>query len=146
MAEPQDLARLMAEFGKTMRRRMCASMEQAGTTPSRARLLMALQFRGACKMNEVSAWLEVTPRNVTKLVDALEAEGLVAREPHPYDRRATMLRLTEAGRRVCQESARVDYGAAARLYERLTPAERGQLAQIIGKLLEGLREERPGGE
>jgi DNA-binding MarR family transcriptional regulator len=146
MIEPQDLARLMAEFGKTMRRRMCASMELAGTTPSRARLLMALQCHGGCKMNEVGAWLDVTPRNVTKLVDALEAEGLVAREPHPHDRRATVLRLTDAGRRVCQESARVDFSAAARLYERLTPAERGQLARIIGKLLEALREECPGGD
>ena len=96
--------------------------------------------------NEVSAWLEVTPRNVTKLVDALEAEGLVAREPHPQDRRATVLRLTEEGRRVCQESARADHGAAARLYARLTPAERGQLAPIIGKLLAALREECPGGD
>jgi DNA-binding MarR family transcriptional regulator len=38
-----------------------------------------------------------TPRNVTDLVDALEAAGLVARGPHPTDRRATLVRLTDAG-------------------------------------------------
>jgi DNA-binding MarR family transcriptional regulator len=148
MAEPQELARLVAEFGKAYKRRIWAEIERAGTTPSRARLLMVLQYQGECKMNQVSSWLEVTPRNVTKLVDALEAEGLVTREAHPHDRRATVLRLTPAGRQVCQESARADHCAAARVYECLTPDERRQMASIIGKLLEALREEcagAPGG-
>jgi DNA-binding MarR family transcriptional regulator len=41
----------------------------------------------------------VSPRTVTDLIDGLEARGLVARGPHPSDRRVTLLHLTEAGTR-----------------------------------------------
>jgi DNA-binding MarR family transcriptional regulator len=141
MAEPQELARLLAEFAKAYKRRLWAEVERAGTTPSRARLLLALQCQGSCKMNEVSAWLEVTPRNVTKLVDGLEAEGLVVREPHPNDRRATLLRLTDEGLRVCRESALADRAAVVWLFERLSPGERRNLARILHKLLDALESE-----
>ena len=87
MAEPEELARLIAEFGKAYTRLIWQEMERAGTTPARARLLGALHCQGTCKMSEISTRLGVTPRNVTKLVDGLESEGLVKRHPHPDDRR-----------------------------------------------------------
>jgi DNA-binding MarR family transcriptional regulator len=141
MTDPQELARLVAEFGKAFTRRMFAEVERAGTTPARARLLLALQCAGCCNMSEVGARLGVTPRNVTKLVDGLEAEGLVLREPHPTDRRATLLRLTDSGRLVCKESAMANHAAAARLYELLPPADRQHLARILRKLLDALQAE-----
>lgn len=144
MADPQELARLMAEFGKTYTRRIFAEMGRAGTTPARARLLMALQCPTGAKMSEVGARLGVTPRNVTKLVDGLEAEGLLKREPHPYDRRATLLRLTDKGRLVSRESMGANCSTAAKLYEQLSPAERQHLARILRKLLDALAA-APGG-
>jgi DNA-binding MarR family transcriptional regulator len=134
----QELARLMAEFGKAYRRRMCAEVAQAGTTPARARLLMALECSGSCKMRELGGQLGVTPRNVTKLVDGLEAEGLVRREGHPRDRRVTLVHLTEEGARVCRESTQANRAAAARLFEQLPPEDRQHLARILRKLLEAL--------
>jgi DNA-binding MarR family transcriptional regulator len=139
MIDSQELARLMAEFGKAYTRRIFSEMGRAGTTPARARLLMALQCPGGAKMSEIGVRLGVTPRNVTKLVDGLEGEGLLVREPHPHDRRATLLRLTDKGRWVGKESMGADFATAARLYEQLSPAERQQLARILRKLLEGLR-------
>ena len=43
--------------------------------------------------------LDVSPRNITGLVDALVATGFVTREPHPTDRRATLVSFTEHGAR-----------------------------------------------
>jgi DNA-binding MarR family transcriptional regulator len=139
MADAQELARLAAEFGKAYARWVLCEVSQAGTTPARARLLMALQCRGRCKMSELGAALDVTARNVTKLVDGLEAEGLVAREPHPSDRRVTLLRLTEKGLLVAKESMLASHEAAGRLYEQLPAADRQHLARILGNLLEALR-------
>ena len=68
-----------------------------GLTRARAELLWRLQRRGAMTQRELSDDLRCTPRNVTGLVDALERGGLVERRPHPTDRRATMVNLTEAG-------------------------------------------------
>jgi DNA-binding MarR family transcriptional regulator len=135
MVDAQELARLVAEFGKAYTRRIWAEMSRAGTTPARARLLAALQCQGSRKMNELGEELDVTPRNVTKLVDGLEAEGLVARKPHPTDRRATLVCLTDRGALVGKESALADYAAAAWLYQQLGPADRQHLARILRKLL-----------
>lgn len=43
--------------------------------------------------------LNVTLRNVTALVDALEKDGFVLRKDHPTDRRAIVLDLSEKGQR-----------------------------------------------
>lgn len=45
----------------------------------------------------VSQQLGFTPSTMTGLVDRLEEQGFLRREPHPSDRRATVLRLTRKG-------------------------------------------------
>ena len=46
----------------------------------------------------LSARLAADPPYVTLMVDDLEERGLVRRKPHPEDRRAKLVELTEAGR------------------------------------------------
>ncbi len=138
MVGPQDLAPLMAEFGRGYTRKIFSEMARVKTTPARARLLMTLQCHGSCKMTDIGGYLDVTPRSVTKLVDGLEQEGLVVREPHPHDRRITMIRLTPQGMQVCKESALANHAAVTALYEHLTPADRQHLARILNKLIEAL--------
>ena len=145
MTDPVELARLFAQFGKAFGRRMWCQIEQAGTTPARARLLAALHCPGGCTMGEIGARLGVTPRNVTKLVDGLEAEGLVVREPHPHDRRATLLSLTPRGQIVCKETMLANHAAAAWLFEQLGPPDRQHLTRILRKLLDALEAAGPGG-
>lgn len=60
---------------------------------------------GERSMRELSDLLQVSPRTVTDLVDGLEGRGLVARGPHPRDRRVTLLALTRGGRE-CLDTAR----------------------------------------
>ena len=133
--DPRELARLVGEFGKVYTRWIWSEMGRAGTTPARARLLAALQCEGPCKMNELGSLLAVTPRNVTKLVDGLESEGMVVRKPHPSDRRVTIVSLTDRGVLVGKESALADDAAAAWLYEQLSPIDRQHMARLLRKLL-----------
>jgi DNA-binding MarR family transcriptional regulator len=67
---------------------------------ARATLIASLEREGPMMQRELSQLLGVTPRNVTGLVDALEAAALVARQPHPGDRRATLVTLTASGKRL----------------------------------------------
>jgi DNA-binding MarR family transcriptional regulator len=48
-------------------------------------------------LGELADQLEVTPRNITGLIDHLERDGLVERIDDPDDRRLTYARLTLAG-------------------------------------------------
>lgn len=68
----------------------------AGTdlTPTRVHLLWVLQHAGPSTQQTLAQLCEVSPRNITGLVDALEKSGHVRRTPHPTDRRAVLVELT----------------------------------------------------
>ncbi|WP_434098008.1 MarR family winged helix-turn-helix transcriptional regulator [Streptomyces sparsogenes] len=67
-----------------------------GLTPTQAK---ALEELGEPKTaRELAGVLCCEPPNVTYVIDKMEKQGLVVRRPHPTDRRAKQLVLTEAGR------------------------------------------------
>ena len=66
-------------------------------TPARTHLLWELNRLGPSTQQVLATTLKVSPRNITGLVDALEAEGFVVRRPHPRDRRAILVTLTDQG-------------------------------------------------
>jgi DNA-binding MarR family transcriptional regulator len=78
------------------------SLAREGLTESRAHLVWQLQQRGPCTQATLAADLHVTPRTITALVDALVDTGFVTREPHPSDRRATLITFTEPGHATAQ--------------------------------------------
>jgi DNA-binding MarR family transcriptional regulator len=76
---------------------------------------------------------------VTDLVDALEAAGLVARAPHPTDRRATLVSLTDAGK---SDAARMqaEYATlAANLFADLQGEELDAFVRVVDHTLRRLR-------
>ncbi len=87
------LFELAARLGDLMER----DLGQRGLSRARAEVLFVLHKRGAVVQRELSRALHCTPRYVTGLIDSLEAQGWVARSPHPTDRRATLVSLTERG-------------------------------------------------
>jgi DNA-binding MarR family transcriptional regulator len=72
----------------------------------------------------------------TVLVNDLEARGLVERRPHPENRRAKLVSLTEAGRRVVAAARRItDRPPSA--FAALPPEDLAQLRRILEKLPAG---------
>jgi len=68
------------------------------TTLPRFDVLATLdRYRDGLRMSGLSAHLKVSNGNVTGIVDKLVTEGLVTREITKEDKRATKVRLTEAG-------------------------------------------------
>jgi DNA-binding MarR family transcriptional regulator len=82
------------------------SFAGTGLTTSRTHLLWELHRMGPSTQQALAAALKVSPRNVTGLVDALEAAGFVVRGPHPTDRRATLVTLTELGSQTMADMVR----------------------------------------
>jgi DNA-binding MarR family transcriptional regulator len=76
---------------------MTRDLERRGLTGARAHLVWELGKRGPSTQQALADALNVTPRAVTGLVDALAASGFVTREPHPRDRRATLVTFTRQG-------------------------------------------------
>jgi DNA-binding MarR family transcriptional regulator len=77
-------------------------------TFARYEVLMLLSFssRGALPVTKVGERLMVHPTGITRLVDKLELEGLVRRQPNPSDRRGTLAHITPTGRRLATRASR----------------------------------------
>ncbi len=63
-------------------------------------LMMCLLEEGAQKMNALADFLQISTPAMTNLVDKLERGGYAKRLPHPTDRRAHIIDLTPAGRKL----------------------------------------------
>jgi DNA-binding MarR family transcriptional regulator len=75
-----------------------------GTTESQALSFLALH--GERGQSELARDLQLTSSASTALVDRLERQGVAERTRHPRDRRRTIVRLTERGRQISDESQR----------------------------------------
>lgn len=101
-----DAAEGMAAVTSVMRvQQLMLSRVEAALKPhtlsfARYELLTLLSFTrdGAMPMASASARLQVHPTSVTNTVDRLERDGLVKRQAHPTDGRATLVVLQDAGR------------------------------------------------
>lgn len=78
--------------------------------------------------------LSCVKSNITQLADRLEADGFVARQPDPRDRRTRLAALTAAGRKACKEGTRIQQQTERDLLSRLSRDEARQLAALLGKL------------
>ncbi|WP_221445425.1 MarR family winged helix-turn-helix transcriptional regulator [Lipingzhangella halophila] len=116
-------------------------MAARGLTRARASVLWNLHLRGPMTQRALAEAIEVTPRNVTGLVDALEADGFVARGPHPGDRRATLVALTDSGAET-MGGLRGEYDqGAVRLFDGLTASELAGFVTTADHLIERLAQE-----
>ncbi|OZM71192.1 MarR family transcriptional regulator [Amycolatopsis antarctica] len=110
---------------------MDLELERSGLTSSRAHVLWVLADRGPSMQQRLASDLEVSPRNVTALVDALVSGGFVSRETHPADRRACLVTLTAAGKRAVTAMARGRETLAVELFGSLSARDRAVAARVL---------------
>ena len=94
---PEEALDKVFELAVRLTEAMQRGLGERGLTGSQAEVLLVLDREGDMVQRRLSESLHCTPRYVTVLVDALEAEGLVSRRAHPTDRRATLVSLTTRG-------------------------------------------------
>lgn len=104
--------------------------EQGLTTP-RVHLLWVLGQAGPTTQQSLAHALDVTPRNVTGLVDGLVASGHVTREPHPDDRRATLVTPTALGRRTIDDLVASHADLAQRLFGDVPPDRLAGFVEVL---------------
>jgi DNA-binding MarR family transcriptional regulator len=86
------------------------------------------------RMTEISKRMMVTGGNITRIADGLLAEGLISRSVAPGDRRASIVRLTAAGRRAFAEMARRHEQWILAMFAGLGENDRAQLYALLAKL------------
>src|SRR5262245_46671068 len=102
-------------------------VECGGNSPTRMRLLGVLNCKGKQIMGDLGDLLGVTARQVTNLVDALEAEGLVRRTAHPTDRRARFIEITPQGAEQAEAAWKPFQAQVAELFRELPEKDQREL-------------------
>jgi len=118
---------------------MTQAIEALGLTPSRTHLLWELGQRGPVPQRVLAEALKVTPRAVTGLVDALVVDGLVTREPHPSDRRATLVTFTSRGERLVARLKRDHTALARALFAPMSRREFESFGRTLAGVIDRLR-------
>jgi DNA-binding MarR family transcriptional regulator len=83
--------------------------EECGLPPTWFEVLLRLARTpgGRLRMTELAGQVSFTSGGFTRLADRLEAAGYLQREPCPTDRRAAFAVITDEGRSVVEEAAKV---------------------------------------
>ena len=82
-------------------------------------------------MSELSRYLMVSNGNVTGIIDRLEADGQVARARRDGDRRTSIVRLTDKGRKEFEAMAAVHETWVDELLGDLMPADVEKLSTVL---------------
>ena len=109
-------------------RRLRRGDEAEGLSAPRLSALSVIVMRGPITLGELAAAEQVRPPSMTRLVQALEADGLITREIDAGDRRVIRLRPTARGKSLL-----------ARGRARRVRALAGELAQLGPDDAEALR-------
>src|ERR671939_2102406 len=113
-----------------------------GLSAARLSALSVLVFGGSRTLGELAAAEHVRPATMTRVVQALEQEGLVRREADPDDGRVTRLHATAKGERVMWRGRERRVANLAALLARLPADEIAQI-RVAAELVERALAQQP---
>jgi DNA-binding MarR family transcriptional regulator len=90
-----ELGKLVHDLDMLCAARMRDWVAPLGLTVAQASALR--EMTGPLTMKELALKMSCEPSNATVVIDRLEAMALIERQPHPTDRRAKQLVLTNSG-------------------------------------------------
>jgi DNA-binding MarR family transcriptional regulator len=108
-------------------------------TPPRYYALLHLGQRPGISVSELSSLMLCDKSNMTRILKAMEAEGLVTREPHESDGRTLRLFLTDEGEALRHQAAACHLEYNQQRFSRLGPGGNDELFRSLKQLRSQLR-------
>lgn len=116
-------------------------MDMNASDLSALRMLIMREQRGdVVSPHDVAHHLRISTASTTKLLDRLTAAGHIERRPHPTDRRARIIVLTDRSRRTFFEHFGERLQAMRGVADRYSDDELGAIARFLGEMGEVLSE------
>jgi DNA-binding MarR family transcriptional regulator len=130
---------LLREVARLYTRAQRVTADCCRTTNTQCHILTELGRTGAQPMVELGQRLCLEKSWISRAVDTLVAEGLVAKKANPEDARSWIVTLTAAGKRRVQQLNETLDARATQLLLSLSDAERAQVTRSLQLVLDALR-------
>ena len=98
MEVDSTLGFLLHDVARLLKKRFEQNSRGSGLTRSQWQVLTYLAQNEGINQARLAELIEIEPITLGRIVDRLEAMGLIERHPHPTDRRTWLLHLVEAAR------------------------------------------------
>jgi DNA-binding MarR family transcriptional regulator len=99
-----------------------------------AATVMTLHRRGPLSQADLGRAIGMEPANVHGLVARLKKQALIVVEAHPTDQRQLRVALAPQGERQAGAIAELSLQSAGETLQPLTPVEREQLMELLGRI------------
>lgn len=126
----QALHQTLPKLDRLMRQ----TERRAGATGAQLSALAAITEFGRDRLHLLADHEGVSRPTMSRLVNALEARGMIVKETDEGDRRARRISVTEAGRRILVESCEERTRILMALMDNLTNEECSTLSDCLRKL------------
>ncbi len=106
----------------------------AGIAPARLSALSVIVFGGPVSLNDLAKAEQVRPPTMSRIVDALETQGLARRRTNDQDRRAVVIEATEKGASILKQGRKRRVQFLAKHLSRLSAAELRDVERAVRAL------------
>lgn len=112
---------------------------ETGIAPARLSALSVLVFGGPISLNGLAKAEQVKPPTMSRVVDALEADGLARRRMNDQDRRAVVIEATEKGESILWQGRKRRVKFLAKRLEHLSRAELRQIEHAVAAIRKAMK-------
>jgi DNA-binding MarR family transcriptional regulator len=118
---------LQRELGKTMRGHAFKHWMKLNLSTTQVKSLFCIVEHESISSSKLAEMLDVTPANVTGIVDKLIEQGLVKRVENSQDRRVVFLETTAEGKKLIENLEQMATEHSAKMLSGLTEEELNHL-------------------
>ncbi|MBS1167219.1 MAG: slyA 1 [Proteobacteria bacterium] len=132
--QPPTVGGLIHEIDRLVKKRFDRFAETTGMSRAQWHVLAHVSKREGINQATLADLVGVEPITICRMVDRLEALGLVERRPDPNDRRARLIHMIEAARPGLERMRAVAQALFAEALDGITGEEEAVLARLLGRI------------
>lgn len=140
MSEEMEFAMELGKVARRWRTRLDSRLRAVGLTQARWMALLELSRADAITQRDLAASLGIEGPTLVRLLDGLEAQGLIERQSCPEDRRAKRVGLTAAAAPVLAEIRKIAEATRRELLEDIAREDLSVARRVLSRIAERLEQ------
>lgn len=132
--EQESAGLLLTRLARAANRSLATALDELGLRSLHFAVLHRLADAGPASQADLAAALRLHAPNLVRVLDEMEAEGLIARTRDPADRRRQLIVLERRGATMLHRAEAIAARTEDDLLAALSPAEQAQLRSLLARV------------